>query len=182
MLYIMRHGKTDWNDKHKLQGKTDIPLNKEGREMAERAGIEYQDVHFDICYCSPLMRSKETAKTVLKGRNVPIIIDERLSEMGFGIYEGMENSFQDTTCPINVLFTNPERYNAVLDGESLEQLYLRTGSFIKEIIWPQLDQQKDILIVGHGAMNSSIISQIKDYPVEQFWSEGIEQCKLMRLV
>ena len=31
MLYIMRHGKTDWNAKHKLQGHADIPLNEEGR-------------------------------------------------------------------------------------------------------------------------------------------------------
>ena len=30
MLYIMRHGKTDWNAKHKLQGHADIPLNEEG--------------------------------------------------------------------------------------------------------------------------------------------------------
>ena len=34
MLYIMRHGKTDWNALHKLQGRTDIPLNEEGRLMA----------------------------------------------------------------------------------------------------------------------------------------------------
>ena len=38
MLYIMRHGKTDWNAKYKLQGRTDIPLNDEGRQMAKRAG------------------------------------------------------------------------------------------------------------------------------------------------
>ena len=31
MLYIMRHGKTDWNAKHKLQGHADIPLNEEGK-------------------------------------------------------------------------------------------------------------------------------------------------------
>ena len=36
MLYIMRHGKTDWNALHKLQGRTDIPLNEEGRAMALR--------------------------------------------------------------------------------------------------------------------------------------------------
>ena len=35
MLYIMRHGKTDWNAKHKLQGRTDIPLNEEGIQMAD---------------------------------------------------------------------------------------------------------------------------------------------------
>lgn len=27
MLYITRHGKTEWNSLHKLQGRTDIPLN-----------------------------------------------------------------------------------------------------------------------------------------------------------
>ena len=31
MLYIMRHGKTDWNAVHRLQGSEDIPLNEEGR-------------------------------------------------------------------------------------------------------------------------------------------------------
>ena len=47
----MRHGKTDWNAMRKLQGRTDIPLNEEGRQMAEHARTEYADIHFDICYC-----------------------------------------------------------------------------------------------------------------------------------
>ena len=88
MLYIMRHGKTEWNELHKLQGRTDIPLNEEGRQMAKIAGEKYKDINFDVCYCSPLVRAKETAKLVLEGRNVPIIYDERLREMSFGIYEG----------------------------------------------------------------------------------------------
>lgn len=37
MLYIMRHGKTEWNSLHKLQGRTDIPLNDEDRLMALNA-------------------------------------------------------------------------------------------------------------------------------------------------
>ena len=72
MLYIIRHGKTDWNLKHKLQGRTDIPLNDEGRAMALEAGERYKDVHFDVCYCSPLIRARETAELLLKGRDVPI--------------------------------------------------------------------------------------------------------------
>ena len=46
MLYIIRHGKTDWNVRHKLQGRTDIPLNDEGRAMARKAHDECLDVHF----------------------------------------------------------------------------------------------------------------------------------------
>lgn len=183
MLYIMRHGKTDWNVKHKLQGRTDIPLNEEGRAMAEKAGQEYRNTHFDICYCSPLIRAKETAEIILKGRKVPIVTDERLAEMSFGIYEGVENSFQNPDCPVNVLFKNPEKYLVpVPEAESLADLYKRTGAFLREVIEPELKQGKDILIVGHGAMNASLICQVKNIPIEKFWSAGLEQCKLMKLV
>ena len=107
MLYIMRHGKTDWNTLGKLQGRTDIPLNDEGRAMAEKARTEYRDVHFDVCYCSPLSRAKETAEIFLKGREIPILPDDRLVEMGFGRYEGMEGVSTDPDCPISVLFQEP---------------------------------------------------------------------------
>ena len=40
MLYIMRHGTTDWNVLHKLQGRPDIPLNDEGIKMAGSGGIK----------------------------------------------------------------------------------------------------------------------------------------------
>lgn len=182
MLYIMRHGKTDWNAKHKIQGRTDIPLNEEGRVMAQNARTEYREIHFDLCYCSPLSRAKETAEILLEGRGIPIVLDDRLQEMSFGIYEGIENSFQIPNCPINVLFNKPESYSAVENGESFEDLYKRTGEFIKEIIEPALEQGKDILIVGHGAMNLSIVSQIKQIPIEKFWSTGIENCKLLKLI
>lgn len=182
MLYIMRHGKTDWNEIHKLQGRTDIPLNDEGRQMAKAAGIECRNVNFDICYCSPLVRAKETAEIVLQNRNIPILYDDRLMEMSFGIYEGIENSFQIPDCPINVFFQNPSQYVAVKGGESFEELFARTGSFLKELVIPALRENKDILIVGHGAMNSSIVCQLKDIPLERFWEAGIENCKLMKLL
>ena len=47
MLYIIRHGKTDWNAAFKLQGRTDIKLNEEGREMAQDAAMEARDIDFD---------------------------------------------------------------------------------------------------------------------------------------
>ena len=112
MLYIIRHGKTDWNNRHKMQGRTDIPLNEEGRQMAEAAREEYRDIHFDICFSSPLIRAKETAEILLRGRNVPILTDDRLMEMSFGRFEGLENSFRIPDCPINELFFRPDQYIA----------------------------------------------------------------------
>ncbi len=182
MLYIMRHGKTDWNAKRKIQGHTDVPLNDEGRRMAENAAAEYRDTHFDICFCSPLIRAKETAEIFLKGRNIPIITDDRLMEMSFGEFEGLENSFDIPDCPINVLFWEPEKYKDPPGGaESLEELFARTGAFLDEKVTPLLDAGKDVLIVGHGAMNCSIICRINNIPLKDFWSAGIENCKLIKL-
>ena len=183
MLYLMRHGRTDWNLRHKLQGRTDIPLNEEGRAMARAAHDEYIDTHFEICYSSPLVRATETARLVLEGRNVPIVTDNRLLEMCFGDYEGIEHSFKIPDCPINVLFKDPASYKESVGGaETFEELNARTASFLDELVYPKLEEGKDILRVGHGAMNCSLISNIKHLPREEFWSYGLDQCKLMQLI
>ena len=183
MLYIMRHGTTDWNALHKLQGRTDISLNADGRNLAAQAHDKYLDVHFDICYCSPLSRARETAAILLKDRNVPILYDERLQEMCFGIYEGLENSLEIPDCPVNVLFQNPENYIVPVEGgESLDELFARTGAFLEELVLPKVRDGKDVLIVGHGAMNSGIISQIRKYSRADFWKAGIPACELIQLI
>ena len=179
----MRHGRTDWNDRHCLQGCTDIPLNAEGRRMAEKARGEYRDIALDVCYSSPLTRALETAEIFLRGRKIPIRTDDRLREMGFGEFEGLENSFSIPECPINVLFQEPEKYTESVGGaETFEELFARTGSFLREVIDPLMEQNKNVLIIGHGAMNSSIISQIRGLPIRDFWSTGIENCRMIRLL
>lgn len=183
MLYIMRHGKTDWNEQYKLQGHTDIPLNAAGREMAENAAKEYADVHFDICFSSPLVRAVETAEILLRGRKVPIHTDERLIEMCFGDYEGIARCYEIPNCPMNVFFQQPEAYKEpVAGGESMDALFARTKSFLEETAMPLVNAGKDVLIVGHGAMNSSIVCQVKQKARKDFWSDGIKNCKLMKLL
>ena len=183
MLYIIRHGKTDWNVQHRLQGMTDIPLNEEGRKMARDAAIEYKDIHFEVCYCSPLIRARETAEILLEGRDIPIIVDDRLREMGFGKYEGFTDSFSVPDCPVNVLFFHPEQYTTPVEGgESLDDLFARTGEFLREVALPQVKEGKDVLIVGHGAMNSSIICQVNHRTMAELWEVGIENCKLIKLL
>ena len=189
MLYIMRHGKTEWNKKKKLQGRTDIPLCREGIEMAEKAREEYKDVHLDICYCSPLIRARKTAEILFEGRNVPIVTDDRLKEMCFGEYEGIENSFSipdfnSIYKDLQLKFNIDKGYIYLTGGgaETFEELFGRTGEFLDEVIYPQIKEGKDILIVGHGAMNASIVCRVKNLPLSEFWNAGLEQCKMMRLL
>ncbi len=159
----MRHGKTDWNEEFRLQGRTDIPLNDEGRKMAQNAAVKYQNVHFDICYCSPLIRAQETANILLANRNIPIITDSRLIEMCFGKYEGVSHIFDPPELPVYKWFKETENFIASDGVESFQELFTRTGNFINTVVKKDLENNKDVLIVGHGAMNSSIICQRKNY-------------------
>lgn len=182
MLYIMRHGKTQWNEDGLLQGRTDIPLNEEGRVGAINVMDECRTLDFDICYCSPLLRAEETAKIALSGTDVPIVFDDRLLEMCFGICEGKDFIHINEDNPMYAFFNEPEKYVPASGAESFQELFARTGEFLEEIIFPQIKEGKRILIVGHGAMNSSIISQIRGYSLSQFWDAGIPNCRLIKVM
>ena len=182
MLYIIRHGRTDWNDLHKLQGRTDTSLNEDGIRMAREAAVQYRDVHFDICFCSPLKRAKQTVEILLRDRDVPVVFDDRLMEMCFGSSEGEVDCHINPSSPVYKFFKDPADYDTPPEGaESMKELFERTGEFLKEKVYPLLAEGKDVLIVGHGAMNSSIVCRVKGRDIADFWKEGIPNCKLMIL-
>lgn len=66
-IYILRHGTTEWNNKHLIQGQTDIHLDEFGKIMAKATGegLKSEGIHFDKVYSSPLSRACETARIIL---------------------------------------------------------------------------------------------------------------------
>ena len=141
---------------------------------------EYRDVHFDICFYSPLKRAEQTARIVAGDRGIPMIVDDRLREMSFGTCEGTLDYLTNENSEIFPLFSEPEKYvTPPAEAESIEELCRRTGNFLKEKVVPLMREGKDVLIVGHGAMNSSMIMQIKKLPKKDFWAAGLAKCKLM---
>src|SRR5882762_9486073 len=66
-LYIARHGETDWNLAHRLQGWTDRPLDDTGRRQAMELAESLKGVRLDAIYSSTLSRSRDTAQAVASG-------------------------------------------------------------------------------------------------------------------
>ena len=91
-ILLTRHGQTEWNLLKKVQGKADIELNDKGIQQAEITRDSLKEERIDLILCSPLKRARQTAEIINKGRNIRMIIDERVSERDFGEFEGMPNT------------------------------------------------------------------------------------------
>lgn len=175
-LYIVRHGETDWNKEKLVQGRRDIPLNAYGRHLAEETREGFLKYPLDLAYTSPLSRAKETAEILLRGRGIPMYEEERIQEISFGSYEGM--SCIDKTKPENrafqKFFRDTGNYVAPSDGETVEQLYERTGDFLRELTHKEELQEKNILVSTHGAAMTAMLNRMKgNLSVEQFWKEEV---------
>ena len=110
IVYLMRHGQTDWNKEYRLQGATDIPLNEEGRRQAKEAAEKMRDIPFECVYSSPLIRAKETAQIISAFHDIPTVVDDRLKEMSFGIYEGTTPDYEKQDINRVLLFEAPHRF------------------------------------------------------------------------
>ncbi|GAA4683570.1 histidine phosphatase family protein [Frondihabitans cladoniiphilus] len=90
LLYLVRHGETDWNRARRIQGSTDIPLNDLGREQAASAADLLSRRRFDAVVASPLVRAFETGSIIAErlGLPVPATLDA-LVERAYGEAEGM---------------------------------------------------------------------------------------------
>ncbi|GAA6492155.1 histidine phosphatase family protein [Candidatus Bariatricus faecipullorum] len=177
-IYLIRHGETDWNKLRRLQGQADIPLNEFGRQLARETEPALRNVPFDRIYTSPLKRARETAELVTAGRNLPIIEEPRLKEMGFGEFEGLccrEEGWNIPDPGFRDFFNAPEKYRPPKGGESFQQVSDRLESFLKELYATEELQNKTVLLSTHGAALCGILRLIKKNPMERYWDGGVHK-------
>ncbi len=177
-IYMIRHGETDWNVVRKLQGRSDIPLNEEGRRLARVTAEALADVKFDRIYTSPLQRAKETAMIMKRDRDIPVIEEERIQEISFGIYEGYFCAEDHYTIPDKdfiYFFKQPEKYVAPQGAEEIEVLCKRTTDFLQELVHNTAYQDDTILVSTHGAALRGLLSSINMNGAAEFWKGGVHK-------
>ena len=173
-IYLVRHGETDWNQAGLLQGQTDIALNAQGLEQAREAAERLTEVPFEIAFCSPLIRAKRTAETIIGDRKITLTTDERLRELNFGPWEGVDiRTIKDAA---SQPFTNPGSYIPPEGAESFAQLYKRSGEFVDQVLLPLEGTYETVLVVAHGGVNRSILNPVLNIPVDDFWRVHMGNC------
>ena len=129
MIYFVRHGETyDNANGNLLSGWSEVSLNDRGISQARKRAEELKTVKFDICYCSPLLRAKQTLEEILKFHDgLQVIYDDRLKERDYG---------EITSKPASIC--KFRRWNAndeiPFKMESIPQMFDRVANFYNEIL------------------------------------------------
>lgn len=177
MLYIIRHGQTQQNKANLLQGRSDFPLNETGIEQARAAGEKLRElgVRFDRVYSSPLQRALQTARLVA-GEDVPVFEDERLIEMDYGPYEGMDLKHP---APEVLTFFSDFVHNSAPPGmEPLSQVVSRLGALLEEL--GEEAERRTILLSTHAIAMKGALEYLDPASGGGWWSRYVGNCALFR--
>ena len=172
MIYIIRHGQTEKNRANVLQGRSDIPLNDSGRQQAEEVKNQFikAGIHFDLVYTSPLIRAVQTAAIIAE--SIPQLTDDRLIEMDYGPYEGMDLT---NPAPKVLEFFRDFVHNPAPNGmEPLQAIVVRLGSFLEEI--REEAAEKNILISTHAIAMKGTLEYLTPDSGGSYWSRFIGNC------
>lgn len=156
LLYLVRHGETEWNRTHRIQGSTDIPLNETGRAQARRTSGLLSNGEWNDIYSSPLSRAFETATiigTALElGKPTPI---PALIERNYGEAEGLTDLEITRRYPGATPVPGRESRREVAERVMPALLALSAGS----------DDRK-IIVTTHGGVIRTVLLSV-NAPIER---------------
>ncbi|MDG6448249.1 histidine phosphatase family protein [Glaesserella parasuis] len=160
-IYLVRHGRTEWNIEGRLQGTGDSPLVEEGILGAKKTGTALADIPFTACYSSLMKRAQDTADYIIGERDIPHFHHRGLNEFSFGLWEGQKVADLAEHPEYILLKTAPHLYQAIeSQGETFEQLYQRVTQALEQII-ARHQEGENVLIVSHGMTLTLLTAVLK---------------------
>lgn len=163
MIYFVRHGQTDFNLNKIIAGHYDIALNEKGKAQAQQTALDLQGIKFDCCFCSPLMRAKQTCAEILKYHpNLKPVYDNRLKARDYGKMQLQ---------PTNAITFNRwqvgefDEETSALEIEPIMDLYGRVSDFFDEL--KKTHPQQNILVIAHSCVGRVASAYFDGIPENQ---------------
>lgn len=153
-LYVVRHGQTIVNIKGLVNARNIIGINKKGREQAEIAAKQLENIPIDLIICSPLRRTKQTCKIINK-KKIKVIYDKRILErnarsMQFKKVEKIDmKEWYDISK--SQIYKNTEGFKSILE---------RIKQFLEQT--KEKYPNKKVLIVTHGDVCKAIYAYMNN--------------------
>ena len=171
MIFLIRHGQTDFNREGRLQGRLDSRLTDEGMAQARRMAEHLRPFvaehpHWDVI-ASPSLRTRHTARIVSEalGLDGEIAIDPRVAEVDVGEWEGLTREDLEVVAP--GVFGSVGWLCKAPGGESYEDISERLGAWLAEI--DEHDGRRRI-VVSHGIAGRVLRHLYAREPAEQLWA------------
>jgi probable phosphoglycerate mutase len=149
-LLVIRHGETEWSRTGRHTGRSDIPLNEQGRQEARDAARTLDGWSVTRAYTSPLERARETAELVEPACG--LAIDDDLVEWDYGVYEGRTTPEIREAEPAWSVWTQPMK-----GGESIDDVGERVDRFLARV----LDELEagNAAVFAHGHVLAILIAR-----------------------
>jgi probable phosphoglycerate mutase len=103
-IYLTRHGETEWNIEHRIQGNQNSPLTPKGIRQAHEVKESMESCSIDFAYVSPLQRARDTIDIILEDREIAPVALDNLREISLGPWEGKTRE--------ETAITHPEQHSA----------------------------------------------------------------------
>jgi probable phosphoglycerate mutase len=185
LVYVIRHGQTDWNAIRRLQGQKDIPLNDFGRQQAVGNGKVLARIlgatadDFDYV-ASPLGRTRETMELMRGAMGLDpkaYRTDDRLVEVSFGDWEGQTLPELKKEFPDRVKARKANKWDFIppgQDAESYEILSWRIGAWLSSVEVPTV-------CVCHGGVIRSIFRLVSGMDKDEASRTQIPQDRILKV-
>jgi broad specificity phosphatase PhoE len=139
LLFLARHGETEWTVTRRHTGSTDVPLTDAGELQAVELGQLLTGVEPDRVLSSPMRRALDTARLAGFGDQVQQV--DALREFDYGEYEGLTSDQIRARRPGWDLFRD-----GCPGGETVEQVAARVKPLLDEIV----TAGRRVILFGHG--------------------------------
>ncbi len=176
-LILIRHGETVWNREGRMQGQQDSPLTETGVHQARQLARRFAQEAFGALYSSDLGRTRQTARSIADAAGRDIIVDARLRERHFGVFEGLTAAEIKLNYPLEYeRFKSRDPAYAMPGGESALAFRDRCLACFEDIA--QRHAGDTVVVVTHGLVLDMLYRAAHGIALDQPRSFGLLNASL----
>jgi broad specificity phosphatase PhoE len=164
-LILVRHGETEWNVKHIVQGHKGVPLNRKGKSQARKVALHLRKEKIDVIYSSDLERARQTTAAIARFHKVPVIYTRLIRERKFGDMEGI--SIEEYKKVREKSDIPKYRYRPPGGGENYIDIRKRVNKFLAML--KKKHGKQTVLVVSHGGLIRTIVAILTKKPFEDIY-------------
>jgi broad specificity phosphatase PhoE len=180
LIFLVRHGETEWNLTRRIQGWGDSPLTRRGVAQAEAIGRRLAgmpEARGVPVVASPLGRARRTAELIQAARSdvAAIAFDERLKEISIGSWDGLDRDEIEARSSGIFERYGQEWYFRTPDGETYDEFAGRLGAWLSE------QGERTLIAVAHGVVTRVLRGLYAGLPCRTALSLPVPQDVIWRL-